>query len=364
MAHGQKLHTFCVLAWPRKSIWNRDIDKSADPEVLQTLSEKTATAIERVRFTTLAAYGGVLYEKHNHFGPTAWIMPVGVYHRTHRQFGLQYCSLCLAEDKEPYYRRRWRLAFMVLCEKHHTLLHDRCPRCGEAVNFHRNELGDPHKFAPESLTQCYTCDFDLRFAHRENNTPTVSLAEVEFTTKLLQAMDEGYVRVSETEVVYSHLYFTVLRHLMRVMAMKNKRLEQLRRTLSELYKVEAYTPPAERRPPDVQEQGLSQRRQLLQAAYCLLAEWPHRFIFLAQKHKVWSSLWLRHLEGCPWERSQIAPFWFWRVIHDHLYRARYCPSDEEMLEAIKYLRRKGGPQNKSALSRLLGVAVVRREIAM
>src|SRR5947209_15013384 len=126
------------MAWPHKSIWNRDIYKSADAEVLRTLSEKTATPAERVRATTLAAYEGMLYEKHNHFGPTAWIMPVGVYHRTRRQFGLQYCPRCLADDKDPYYRRRWRLAFMVLCETHHTLLLDRCPRCGAAVNFHRN----------------------------------------------------------------------------------------------------------------------------------------------------------------------------------------------------------------------------------
>jgi len=361
MAHGQKLHTFCALAWPRKSIWNRDIDKSADAEVLRTLSEKTATPFERVRATTLAAYEGVLYEKHNHFGPTAWIMPVGVYHRTRRQFGLQYCPRCLADDEDPYYRRRWRLAFMVLCETHHTLLLDRCPRCGEAVNFHRNELGNPQKFATDSLTRCHGCDFDLRFANPPKNSPGVSRAEVEYTNKLLQAVEECYVRVSKTETVYSLMYFTILRHLMSVMAMKNKRLERLRMTLSELYGVEVYAPQPEGRSPDVQEMGLSQRRQLLQIARCLLEEWPHRFVHLAQKHKVWSSLWLKHMEGCPWERSQTAPFWFWRVVHDHLYRARYHPSDEEMREAGKHLKRKGLSPNKSELSRLLGV-VVRRDI--
>jgi hypothetical protein len=98
IAHGQKLHTFCSITWPRKSIWNRDIDKSADVEIVRVLSRKTATHIKRAWATTLASYEGVLYEKHTRFGPAAWIMPVGIYHRKRMQFGLQYCPICLAED--------------------------------------------------------------------------------------------------------------------------------------------------------------------------------------------------------------------------------------------------------------------------
>lgn len=364
MAHGQKLHTFCSITWTGKAIWNRDIDKSADAEVLHILSEKTATPTERVRATTLAAYEGLLYEKHNHFGPTAWIMPVGVYHRTHKQFGLQYCSQCLADDRQPYYRRKWRLAFMVLCETHHTLLRDRCPQCGGVVNFHRNEMGDHRKFAPDSLTACHACNFDLRLADVDGDSCIVSSAEVAFTTKLLRAIDDGYTRVNEAELTYSHLYFTVLRQLMSVMAMKNTRLNQLRKALSETYGIEVYTPQVEGRPPDIQEQGILQRRQLLQLACCLLEEWPNRFVSWSQKYKVWSSLWLRHMEGCPWERSQIAPFWFWNVVHNYLYRAKYRPSDNEMQEALKYLQRNGRSINKSELSRLLGVAVIRRDLAL
>src|SRR5947209_10971922 len=149
-AHGVKLHTFCSLAWPGKQIWNRDIDKSADAEMVEVLSTKTGTNIERARATTLAAYENVLYEKHNLFGPTSWIMPVGIYHRRRRQFGLQYCPHCLAEDKEPYYRRKWRLAFIVTCERHHIVLHDRCPRCEKPINFHRDEMGNHRKFVADS----------------------------------------------------------------------------------------------------------------------------------------------------------------------------------------------------------------------
>jgi hypothetical protein len=50
------------------------------------------------------------------------------------------------------------------------------------------------------------------------------------------------------------------------------------------------------------------------------------------------------------------------VVHDYLYRARYRPSEEEKLMAVEYLRRNGKPLNKSSLSRLLGVAVIRGEV--
>ena len=363
MANGQKLHTFCSLAWPGKAVWNRDIDKSADIEVIKVLSVRTGTPSRRAGATTLAAYEGTVFEKYNRYGPTPWIMPVGVYHRTRNRFGLQYCPRCLAEDRKPYYRRKWRLAFMVVCERHHAPLHDHCPRCGAAVNFHRNELGNPRKFAATSLTNCYACGFDLRVETVSDETSQPATpAEVEFTTKLLQAVDDGFMLVGKDEVVYSHLYFTGLSQLMAILAMRNKQLGQLRRTVSDLYGIETYTPPLQGRPPDIQEQGIRPRRQLLNIARCLLVDWPHRFIRLAQEHRVWSSLWLRHTGPCLRESFTIAPYWFWSTVHDYLYRARYCPSEEEILRAIEYLRRNGTPLNKSSLARLLGVAVIRGEI--
>lgn len=362
MGHGLKLHTFCSIAWPGKAIWNRDIDKSADAEVVQTLSLRTGTSLERAHATTLAAYEGILYDKHNRFGPNPWIMPVGVYHRTRRQFGLQYCPTCLAEDIEPYFRRKWRLGFLVVCEKHGTQVYDRCSQCGMAVNFHRDELGNFRKFAPVSMTLCFACGSDLREAtNKVSHSRAVTPMEVGFTAELLLAMDKGVATVCETSATYSHLYFTVLRQLMKIVGMRDKRVGKLRQAVSITYGVEDYIPGRGERRRDVEEEGVQQRRQLLGLARCLLEEWPHRFIALAQAHKVWSSTWLRHLESGSRRRSQPAPFWFWEVVHEHLYRTRYCPSPEETAAAISYLRRSGAILNKSSLARLLGVAFFRRK---
>jgi hypothetical protein len=359
-AHGLKLHTFCSLTWLGKQIWNRDIDKSADSQMVETLSTKTGTPIKRVRSTTLAEYENILYEKHNLLGPTSWIMPVGVYHRTRKQFGLQYCSLCLAEDKEPYFRRKWRLAFMMSCERHQVLLNDRCPHCGAAVNFHRNELGDYRKLFAESLTLCHACRFELRVADSRLATP-ITHSESEFTMVLLNAMHTGQVKLNKSITTHSQLYFAGLRQLMKIVAMRNKRVDKLRRAISAEFCVETYSPSGSSSRRDVQEMSIEARRQLLGIVRCLLEEWPYRFVDLSRRHRIWSSLWLRHIYPPARANTSPAPFWLWSIVHDYLYHAKYRPSDEEMKEAIKHLKLKGEVANQSTLARLLGVAVVRRK---
>lgn len=357
--HRSKIHTFCSIIWPGKQIWNRDIDKSADTEILEILSINTGTNIKRVRATTLAEYENILYEKHNILGPASWIMPVGVYHRTHKLFGLQYCPLCLAEDKNPYYRRKWRLAFIVSCERHQILLHDRCPTCGAAINFHRDEMGIHRKSFADSLTLCHVCRFELRTIDSHLITQATHM-ESKFTSMLLRAMDAGYVRLSGSAATYSQLYFAGLRQLMKIMAMQNKRVNELRHAIGEEFKVEVYTPTAPRRHHDVQEMNVEERRQLLGIVRCLLEEWPYRFVELSRRHRIWSSLWLRHIDPPARANTSLAPFWLWSVVHDYLYRAKYQPSDEEIREAIKHLKMKGEALNQSKLARLLGVTVMRR----
>lgn len=345
MAHGLKLHTFCSMAWPKKSIWNRDIDKSADGELIAVLSERTGCGRERVGATTLAAYEGWLYERHNPNGNTLWVMPVGVYHRTRRNFGLQFCPRCLGEDREPYYRRSWRLAFITFCEVHHSSLLDRCPKCGEPVNFHRDEMGRRDQAMARSLTRCHACKFDLR---RSESGPITTQADervFEFQKALAKVMQLGWVEIPPHGAIYSHLYFTVVHHLMRLCAMGEKSA-----VLREAVSLEVYEgTPAPRSPPtgrDVERMGVAARRRALDMARHLLDGWPHGFIRLCQKNKVWSSVLLRDLEP--------APFWYWSVIHAHLYRISYVPSEQEILSAISHLNRKGVPLCKKSISRCLG----------
>lgn len=345
-AHSLKLHTFCTLAWSRdKQIWNRDIDKCADESMLDLLVEKTGTPRDVVIHTTLAAYQGWLYERHNPYGNTQWIMPVGVYHRTRKHFGLQFCPRCLAEDVEPYYRRSWRLAFVSFCEVHHISLFDRCPKCGAANNFHRNELGHRRKWITESITLCHACQYDLRNASGIT-VEQISLSRVlDFQKSLTKTIKQGWIDVVGYGAVYSHLYFKVLHQLMKVCATGRGAMALCQAVRSELG-IETLKSELQGRERDIERLHIDARRNILDMARYMLDEWPHRFIYLCYSHKVWSTTLLRDF-------SQ-APFWYWSVIHDHLYRISYTPSDQEIHSAIEHLNRRGIPLSKKYISRCLG----------
>ena len=164
-ANGAKVHTFCAEAWPDKQVWNTDLDKNADPELILGAATYTGVGRPRAWATTLRAYEGRLYPRHNARGTTRWLMSVGMRHRLRRHPALQYCPECLIADGEhPYYRRRWRLSLVTLCGEHRLLLLDRCPECAAPVSPHRGELGQRSQFASGPLTLCHGCGFDLRRA--------------------------------------------------------------------------------------------------------------------------------------------------------------------------------------------------------
>ncbi len=75
--------------------------------------------------------------------------------RRSRSSWLQYCALCLAGDREPYFRRSWRLASRISCFAHGCGLQDRCPACrGGIAPFAQTDLIPQHV--------CARCGFDLR----------------------------------------------------------------------------------------------------------------------------------------------------------------------------------------------------------
>jgi hypothetical protein len=62
--------------------------------------------------------------------------------------GLQYCPECLATGT-PYFRKTWRLGFVVSCEKHGVSLRDACPHCGFPIV--------PHRLVGQNFEACENC---------------------------------------------------------------------------------------------------------------------------------------------------------------------------------------------------------------
>lgn len=163
--HGLKVQTFCNLMFGnRHQVWNRDIDRLAPAWLVDELILRTGTSPESAWGTTLRAYEGVLYPRFRLSSTLQWILALKVYHRTRQGFGLQFCPACLAEDKIPYFRKRWRIALNTVCSRHGTMLFDRCPRCSVAVAFHRLDMTGVEALDVAPLSYCHSCQFDFREA--------------------------------------------------------------------------------------------------------------------------------------------------------------------------------------------------------
>ena len=160
--HGLKAQTFCnTLFGSNHQVWNRDVDRLAPKWLVEELSLHTGTSLAKAYETTLRPYEGLLYERSKASGALPWIQSLKIYHRKREGFGLQFCGACLAEGTQPYFRKRWRVAFNTICVKHHSMLHDRCPACGAGVAFHRMDVGHGSIFDDASLAMCHACGFNL-----------------------------------------------------------------------------------------------------------------------------------------------------------------------------------------------------------
>lgn len=341
--NGMKLQSFTTLALGRgANLWNRDIDRSATDGLLVALSKQTGSTVEELRGGLLSAYEGSVFERHNQVGNSTWIMPLGIYHRTRRAFGMQFCPSCLFFDREPYFRRRWRLALTTVCDVHGTLMHDRCPGCGAPVIFFRNDLGRRRDYQLGAITLCWQCGFDLvRAAAYSPPTPdSMSIVAMRSITTFL---DMGWWFCGDEALQYAHLYFEVLRLLLVVLS--SRRGHGLLRHVedaagaSRLSGVVLPRTQFERRP-------LADRHWLLACALWLLDDWPRRFLSACQAVGGTRSWFARDMDVLPW--------WFDRELRAHLDRTQYSPSRAEVASAAAHLERVGLPVAKASIARALG----------
>lgn len=123
--------------------------------MLGDLVRLTGVPIHLLEATLLSNYVGVVVEGIDAAAWRPWILPLGIYHRTRRRAGTQWCPECLSSDGDPYYRTRWRLAFVTACLHHHCILHDRCEGCQAPAAPHR-----------VSTPVCHLCGTDRRLGSR------------------------------------------------------------------------------------------------------------------------------------------------------------------------------------------------------
>lgn len=309
-AQGQKLHSFCATVWGRdRQIWNRDIDRLADDAFLTPLAEGTGVGLARARQTTLSDLAGVVFERLNPNGNTAMILPLGIYHRIRSHHGTQFCPECLATDPSPYFRRRWRLAAWVVCPVHRRLLHDRCPRCGSPVNFHRAEMGHRRQARSRPPVFCSTCRCDYRGA-RVTGLPAEALRGLAaWQRRFDEGLDEGKVRLNPRVSLDPLAFFLGLRLLLSVVCRCNS-AHDLRWLLAERGPFPDRLPFLRGRG-EFERMGVFERARALCWAEMMLEDWPSRLINWCLGTGTLSSAFTK-------DRLPL-PFWLGSVVFEHLY---------------------------------------------
>lgn len=290
IAHGLSLSSFLSAVIPKESnpyrVLYLDIDKIVPTNLLNLLVSKTGTPSSRIISTTLVGYEGLLCEKLNASGRTRWILPVtgGPIQGMH---GLQYCPQCLSEDEEPFFRRSWRLAFNVICIKHRIELSDRCLSCDKAVDFRKGFRSIRRQVPLGSITRCFSCYRDIREWSSTVLSRNASLEEIEFQKFLVETTKLG--RVEGTRTIYTYLYFTVLRRLIKALSHKSKDAE-FRKKLSYATGLEIFSITCPNKTNGIEELRVCDRRRLLNTARWLLTDWPERYINFCKVSNLGSSI--------------------------------------------------------------------------
>lgn len=302
--HQLKVHTFGQLVFPKINIWNRDIDKLAPDTILKTLSEKTFTDRGAIDETTLKSYEGRLYRSHNSYGNTRWLLPLGIYHRTRKNYGLLFCAGCLKKDSDtPYFRKQWRLSFSVVCPDCGLFLMDRCAACGEPVVFFRSMPGKNELLAGKALSHCHKCGFDLT----ESKTISAPGRFVYQQRKLYRILSEGWKK----EVFYPHLFFDVLHQLLNILAGSAPGSEKLRNDLSTRFKhaglLEAVLPGHV----GFDKLPLQSRMVCLRQAMWLLDKNGENLLYLSRYHNLSSSIFFKDMDQ--------VPFWYHELIVSNFF---------------------------------------------
>jgi hypothetical protein len=336
------LHTFySKLLGCKHPIWTRDVDRSATADLIHLLSECSSCSAAKIEATTLRHYDGYMYEDVRTHGVARWIVPLGIYHRLHRN-GMQCCPLCLKEEV-PYYKLKWRTSFFTLCEKHRCFLIDECPNCKAIVEYHRLGIGKHMDVRSSELHLCSHCYFNL------SETPPVypprlpeSIVQ-EYRNTLKQFENDSWSRTLTFPTTHPLAFFHGLRGLL--MLVNKRACVELRKNINA--SVPLNLPLEKDWSREFGYLTIRERFNLLMACFWLMHDWPYRFVTILKMSKLSRS---RFAEDV----AQF-PFWLQQPLNQYLDQRHYIPSPEEVNSVVDYLKSKGIPVSAPSVAKVLGI---------
>lgn len=142
--------------WPKWRVWTIDLDRGINDERMRTLARESGIGANQLKAASLLPIALVTgLDREAASAIWHWVLALGSRNRK-RRGGLQYCSVCLANDVQPYYRLQWRLAWHTCCAIHKVVLRDRCCHCQSPI--------EPNRLtAAAAMSTCSSCGRDLRY---------------------------------------------------------------------------------------------------------------------------------------------------------------------------------------------------------
>ena len=293
--NSSKLHTFCHLKWPGLQIWNRDLDSLGSRSFINDLCVMTGTAENRGHATSLRSLEGIVFDRLRLTGLTRWILPLGIYHRTRRRSGQQWCPSCLKEGKAPYYRRAWRLGFSTTCSSHGYVLADRCHQCALPASPHRGE--DPY------CSHCFT-------DRRDHPTMFGDALTLQLEHRMRATWLGPPSAMPELGCGHPLSYFALVRQILSIVT-SNPRASRLRDVVCREHGLDPAPPIFESKLPMPEFLPVIERHRMMAIVARLLQGWPFKFAALCAEAGMWRSWAIRGNSG-------VLPFAYDAVIDTYL----------------------------------------------
>lgn len=282
LALGLKPYSLTHALWPRLAILTRDIDNSANTDLIAAFAYACNVEKQRAMQTALLSLEGRLFARHYPHGRTQWVLRAGVYHRARTRCGCQYCPYCLSSDIVPYLRMRWRIACSTVCTKHRVQLHDRCPACSNPISVFRLQPPATH------VAICSECNADLRCAPGLR-APDGAL----FLQRIVDdALSNGAVNLGTYRDLVAMQFFQVLRQVLRITS-TGARSHQLRLELHQQFGVSPGGYCFQSGAKEVESLETKERVRLFSAVAPLIDDWPRRFVNVCRNAHIW-SFWALH----------------------------------------------------------------------
>lgn len=325
-AHQTHPHTFVKLHLNKSSqvLSSNNFDVCITNEDIKALEYKSNNKVSLFG-TTLRSYNGYLQENIINNGLNKLLCP------------LRFCPICLKEDRVVYFRKKWRIIFNTVCEKHRCFLYDRCPNCNsflDITKMYGNKL---------SFKFCYKCGFELS---KSRKLPLNKKIMHGFKTvkNLNKILCNGYINFGK-DLIYSFYFYDCLFQLSKKILKHKKNSYIKNRYLFKYLNLKAYSPSQ----PVLHQIPIKEQYALFSLCYFLFEKFPLNIKNYINKNKLsyWETL----------KDMDYVPFWFDVLINS--LSPRLVPISKmltkiEIENGKKHLKANGLLVSKVNMSRLFG----------